>query len=103
MFILNNILRFHTNYQTKMADTNPKQVIELILEILEITYGSLGYLSFRFHSIKPNSKEEVYVIKYSLVPRSSENKRIFYSARVNIKDKNVFEFHEIKEEELSKE
>ena len=86
-----------------MVEINPKQVIELIMEILEVTYGSLGYLNFRLHSIRPNTKEGVYIIKYSFVPRGSEIKRIFYKAKVNIKDKNIFELHDIKEEDLTKE
>ena len=86
-----------------MAEINPKQVIELILEILELTYGSLGYLNFRIHSIKPNSKEGVYIIKYSFVPRSSDNKRLFYISNVNIKNRNIFEIKEVTEEQMTKE
>lgn len=82
---------------------NPKQVIELILEILELTYGSLGYLNFRIHSIKPNSKEDVYIIKYSFVPRSLDSKRLYYIGKVNIHDKNIFEIREVNEEEMTKE
>ena len=85
-----------------MTDTNPKQVIETIIEVLEIMYGNLGYLSFKLHFIKPNHEEGVFIIKYSFVPRSPENKRVYSAGKVNIKDKNIFEIKEIKEEDLSK-
>jgi len=85
-----------------MTDTNPKEVIETILETIEATYGNLGFLSFRMHSIKPNHAEGVYIIKYSFIPRSKDDERMFYYGKVNIKNKNIFEIKEIKEEDLAK-
>jgi len=85
-----------------MVDIEPKQIIEMIMDILEVSYGNLGYLSFRLHSINPNTDEDVYIIKYSFIPRSPENKRIYYAGKVNIKNKNMFKIKEIKEEDLQK-
>lgn len=86
-----------------MANLTPQEVIDIVLGVVESTYGNLGFLSFRLHSIKKNSKETIYIIKYSFIPRSKEEQRIFYEAKVNVEDKNVFEIHEIKETDLSKE
>lgn len=87
---------------SNMEDTNPKQVIEMIMDILEVSYGNLGFLSFKLHSIAPNTDEDVFIIKYSFIPRSPENKRIYYAGKVNIKNKNIFRIKEIKEEDLEK-
>lgn len=74
-------------------------VIKIVMRTVETTYGNLGFLSFRLHSIKPNTKENIFIIKYSFTPRG-ENKRIFYVGKVNIKKEDMFEVQEIKEEDL---
>jgi len=86
-----------------MGRLSPQEVVNVVVETIEATYGSLGFLSFRIHSIKPNSKEEVFIVKYSFVPRDKERERMFYKGKINIKNKNIFEMHEIKEEDLAKE
>ena len=52
------------------------------------------------YSIKPNHTENVYVVKYSFIPRNSERKKVFHETKINTKDKNMFETKEIKETEL---
>lgn len=84
-----------------VENVSAKEVIETVIDIIVGSYGSLGYLGFRVHSIKPNCDENVYIVKYSFIPRDNkEGKRFFYEARVNIKNKNIFEAKEIQEEEL---
>lgn len=87
-----------------VENISAKEVIETVIDVIVGSYGSLGYLGFRIHSIKPNCKENVFIVKYSFIPRDNkEGKRFFYEARVNIKDKSMFETKEIQEEELTKE
>ena len=86
-----------------MSTITPKEVIDTVIDAIVSSYGNLGYTSFRVHSIKPNHKQDVYVAKYSFIPRDKENKRVFYETRINIKDKNMFETKEISEKELIKE
>ncbi|MBS3155293.1 hypothetical protein J4404_02230 [Candidatus Woesearchaeota archaeon] len=87
-----------------MAKISAKDVIETVIDVIVSSYGNLGYVGFRLHSIKQNHKENVYIAKYSFIPRENkESKRVFYEARVNIKDKNIFETKEISESMLSKE
>lgn len=87
-----------------MAKTSAKEVVETVIDVIVSSYGSLGYVSFKIHSIKPNHKEDVFIAKYSFIPRDSkDNKRVFYEARINIKDKNIFETKEISESDLLKE
>ena len=84
-----------------VEDTSAKEVIETVIDIIVGSYGSLGYLGFKVHSIKPNSNENVCVVKYSFIPRENKGgKRFFYEARVDIKNKNRFEAKEIQEEDL---
>lgn len=87
-----------------VENISAKEVIETVIDVIVGSYGSLGYIGFRIHSIRPNCKENVYIVKYSFIPRDNkEGKRVFYEARVNIKDKNMFETKEIKEEDLKNE
>lgn len=87
-----------------VANIGPRDVVETVIEVIVGSHGSLGYLGFRLHSIKPNNKENVFVVKYSFIPRDGkEGKRVFYEARINIKDKNIFQTKEINEEDISKE
>jgi hypothetical protein len=86
-----------------LSSTDETQMtIRSVIETVEATYGNLGFLSFRLHSLRPNHKDQVYVIRYSFVPREKEAKRIFYEGRVNIQTKNLNEIKEIKESDLSK-
>ena len=82
------------------ASLGPKEVIETVIDIIVGSYGSLGYFGFKVHSIRPNCAEDTHIVKYSFIPRDNkEGKRFFYEARINIKDKNIFETKEIHEEE----
>jgi len=85
-----------------MGKISPREVIETVIDVIIGSYGNLGYLDFKIHTIKPNCKENVYIVKYSFIPRNKDGKKIYYEARVNIKDKNVFESKEITEDDLSK-
>ena len=83
-----------------MAKINANEIVNVVINVLISSYGNLGYASFKIHSIKPNSKKDRYVARYSFIPRDGENERIYYEARVDIKDKKLVEFEEIKEEDL---
>lgn len=83
-----------------MEKISPNEVIETVLSVIETTYGNLGFLSFQLHSIKPNTKEGVYIIKYSFIPRGKDDGRIFYLGKVNINNKNIFEIEQIKKAEV---
>lgn len=88
----------------KMVKITPREVIETIIDTIVGSYGSLGYVGFKVHSIIPNHKENVYIVKYSFIPRDNKDgKRVFYEGRVNIKDKNIFASKEISEDDLNKE
>lgn len=83
-----------------MTNTTPREAVETIIDVLIGAHGSLGYTDFRIYSIKPNHLENVYIVKYSFIPRDSERKKIFHETKVNIIDKNIFETKEIKETDL---
>lgn len=83
--------------------TDAKNVVHSVVEAIEATYGSLGFLSFRLHSLKQNSKENIFVIRYSFIPRDKESNRLYYKAKVDIKTNNLFQIEEIKKEELAEE
>lgn len=85
-----------------MPEISPKMIIETIMQVLDASYGSLGYTAFKLHAIEPNASEDTYMVKYSFIPRSSENKRIYYLAKINVKNKNLFQVKEIKEEDIFK-
>jgi len=84
-----------------MGKISPREVVETVIDVLVGSYGNLGYIDFKMHSIKPNCKESVYIVKYSFIPRNNKDgKRLYYETRINIKDKNMFESKEIDEKEL---
>jgi len=83
-----------------MTKINANEIVNVVINVLISSYGNLGYASFKIHSIKPNGKKDRYVAKYSFIPRDGENERIYYEARVDIKDKKLVEFEEIKEKDL---
>ena len=88
----------------KMAKISPKEVVETIIDTIIGSYGNLGYVGFKIHSIFPNHKYDVYIVRYSFIPRDSKDgQRVFYEGRVNIRDKNIFETKEISEIDLNKE
>jgi hypothetical protein len=78
----------------------PRQIVETVIDVLIGTYGNLGYLDFKVHSIEPNGRENVFIVKYSFIPRDNERKRLFYETRIDVRDKNNFATKEIKESEL---
>ena len=78
----------------------PKQIVDTIIEVLVSAYGNLGYMDFKLHLIEPNSKEDVFIVKYSFIPRDTERKRLFYETRIDIKNKSNFATKEIKESDL---
>jgi hypothetical protein len=53
------------------------------------------------HSIKPNHKEGVFIVKYSFIPREDNKTRLFYESRIDIKGRNLLEAKEISEADLS--
>lgn len=81
---------------------NATTIIRSIMSTIETTYGNLGFLSFRLHSIKENHTDNMYVIKYSFIPREKDTKRIYYRAKINITTRALSEIQEIKEEDLAK-
>lgn len=83
-----------------MAKINAHEIVDVVINVLISSYGNLGYVSFKIHSIRPNGKKDRYIAKYSFIPRDGGDKRIYYEARVDIKDKKLVEFEEIKESDL---
>jgi len=83
-----------------MAKISPAETIDIIMNVLISSYGNLGFIGFKLHSIKPNGKKDRYVAKYSFIPRGEEKQRIFYEARIDLKDKKLTEINEIKESDL---
>lgn len=84
-----------------MVEMDSKEIIGIVLDIIETMYGNLGFLSFRLHLIKPNHDNSIYIIKYSFIPREKDTKRIFYMGKVNIQTKKMIEFKEITEADLT--
>lgn len=78
----------------------PRQIIETIVDILIGTYGTLGYIDFKINSIEPNGRPDVFIVKYSFIPRDGEKKKLFYETRIDVKNKSNFATKEIKENEL---
>lgn len=85
-----------------MANINTEQAIEIVMRVLEKIYGNLGFLAFRMHSIKPNHKDGVFIVKYSFIPREDNKTRLFYESRIDIKGRNLLEAKEISEPDLAK-
>ncbi len=83
-----------------MGKINASEIVDIIVGVLASSYGNLGYTGFKIHSIKPNGKKDTSIVKYSFIPRSETKERIFYDARIDIRDKKLVEFKEIKETEL---
>lgn len=77
-------------------------VIRSVITAVEATYGSLGFLSFRLHSVRQNHKENVFIVKYSFIPREKDAGRMYYKAKIDVKTSRLSEIQEIKEEDLSK-
>jgi len=77
-------------------------IIRSVIAAVEATYGSLGFTAFRIHTIRKNHKENMFIIKYSFIPREKEAIRIFYRAKIDIKANALSDIQEIKEEDLAK-
>lgn len=87
-------------FGTIKPDTNA--VLRAVISAIETTHGNLGFIAFRLHSLKPNQKDNVFIIKYSFIPREKDTARLFYKAKINIKTNNLYELEQIKEEDLTK-
>ena len=78
----------------------PSHIIDTIISVLVSSYGNLGYLDFKIHSIEPNGRDNVFIVKYSFIPRGENGKKLFYETRIDVRDKNNFATKEIKESDL---
>ncbi|MFQ5620942.1 MAG: hypothetical protein ACE5FT_03795 [Candidatus Nanoarchaeia archaeon] len=59
--------------------------------------GPVGVLFFRVESVKPNSKEDVYIVRCSFYPAPGTPQPTRYEVKVNTKTKNIIDVQELKE------
>jgi hypothetical protein len=83
----------------KKIDLNMDKVIDIVVDLIDKTYGALGYSGFKIHKIKPNTKEDIYYVYYSFIVRGEE-KKTYYKFKVDIDRHKSLELKEIKKEEI---
>lgn len=78
----------------------PREIVNTIVDVLVSTYGNLGYIDFKINSIEPNGEPNVFIVKYSFIPRNGDKKKLFYLTKIDVVNKSNFASKEIKESEL---
>ncbi len=66
---------------------------------LERQHGNLGTLLFRVEEVKPNTKENVWVVSCSLFTSLGQTKRAYYKIKVNINSGKIEEVVRLKKTE----
>lgn len=82
-----------------MVDQNidAGKATEFVRKYCEENYGNLAFISFRIHFVKPNDKKDVWIVKFSFKPQTTEDTRIYNIIKVNIANKEIDSIEEVQE------
>ena len=69
-----------------MEEVDAGQATKIVREYLEQNYGNLGMLLFRIEFVQPNGDKDKFRVLCSLLPSLGSKDRVFYYARVDIKN-----------------
>lgn len=78
-------------------DMDALKITNTVKEYFEKVHGNLGLLLFKVESVKPNSKENIWIVQCSFYPSLGSAKRASYRVKVNIKTGKIEEVESVEQ------